>query len=185
MLSPEIRAQIRRYFYAEHWKVGAIARELGVHPDAVRNAIESQRLGGAAQPLRASMVDPYAQFIRQILEQHPRLRATRVYQMVRDRGYSGSVVQLRRAIAGMRPQVREPFLLLNTLPGEQAQIDWAHFGHVRVGRAERALSCFVMTLAASRLTMHDSGPGWFAKPFLCDFPFTTPRRFIPAHSASC
>jgi hypothetical protein len=38
MISPEIRAQIRRYFYAEHWKIGTIATELGVHPDAVRNA---------------------------------------------------------------------------------------------------------------------------------------------------
>jgi hypothetical protein len=35
-------------------------------------------------------------------------------------------------------------------PGEQAQVDWAHFGHVMVGRAKRALSCFVMTLSYSR-----------------------------------
>jgi transposase len=125
MLSPEIRAQIRRYFYAEHWKIGTIARELAVHPDAVRNAIDAQRLGGAAQPLRASVVDPYAEFIRQTLDQHPRLRATRIYQMVRDRGYTGSVVQLRRAVARLRPQIREPFLRLNMLPGE-------HYGKLRV-----------------------------------------------------
>ncbi len=42
MISPETRAQIRRYFYAEHWKIGTIARELSVHPDAVRNAIEAR-----------------------------------------------------------------------------------------------------------------------------------------------
>jgi len=36
------------------------------------------------------------------------------------------------------------------LPAEQAQADWAHFGHVMVGRARRALSCFVMTLSYSR-----------------------------------
>jgi hypothetical protein len=35
MISPETRVQIRRYFYAEHWKIGTIARELNVHPDAV------------------------------------------------------------------------------------------------------------------------------------------------------
>ena len=149
MISPETRAQIRRYFYAEHWKIGTIARELGVHPETVRNAIETQRLGGS-QPVRPSMVDPYLPFIRQILEQHPRLRATRIYQMANDRGYSGSVVQLRRAVSRLRPQIREPFLRLGTLPGEQAQVDWAHFGHVLVGRARRALSCFVMTLSYSR-----------------------------------
>ena len=57
LISPEIRAQIRRYFYAEHWKIGTIARELGVHPDAVRPAVELQRLG-ITQPLRPSKVDP-------------------------------------------------------------------------------------------------------------------------------
>jgi transposase len=150
MISPEIRAQIRRYFYAEHWKIGTIARELSVHPDAVRNAIDAQRLGGKAQPLRASIVDPYTEFIRQTLDQHPRLLATRIYQMVRDRGYAGSVIQLRRAVGRLRPQIREPFLRLSTLLGEQAQVDWAHFGHVMVGRARRALSCFVITLSYSR-----------------------------------
>jgi len=92
----------------------------------------------------------YAEFIRQTLDQHPRLRATRIYQMVRDRGYAGSVVQLRRAVSRLRPQIHEPFLRLSTFPGEQAQVDWAHFGHVIVGRARRALSCFVITLSYSR-----------------------------------
>ncbi len=41
MISPEIRAQIRRYFYAEHWRVGTIASELGVHPDAVSISIHA------------------------------------------------------------------------------------------------------------------------------------------------
>lgn len=149
MISPEIHAQIRRYFYAEHWKVGTIASELGLHADTVRNAIEAQRFRGT-RPLRGSIVDPWLGFIRQTLEQHPRLRATRIYQMVRERGYSGSVVQLRRAVAHLRPNFGEAFLKLQTIPGEQAQADWAHFGHVMVGRARRALSCFVMTLSYSR-----------------------------------
>jgi transposase len=149
MISAETRAQIRRYFYAEHWKVGTIASELGVHPDAVRNAIEAERFKNV-QPMRASLVDPYTEFIRQTLDQHPRLRATRIYQMIRDRGYSGSIAQLRRTVAGLRPLSREPFLKLHTFPGEQAQVDWAHFGHVMVGRAKRTLSCFVTTLSYSR-----------------------------------
>jgi len=149
MISPEIHAQIRRHFYAEHWKIGTIARELGVHSDTVRHAIESERFRHA-QPLRPSIVDPYAEFIRQTLDQYPRLRATRIYQMVQDRGYTGSVVQLRRAVAVLRPSIREPFLRLQAFAGEQAQVDWAHFGHVMVGRARRALSCFVMTLSYSR-----------------------------------
>jgi transposase len=149
MISPELRAEIRRYYYAEHWKIGTIARELNLHPDTVRNAIETQRLG-AGQPVRPSMIDPYLSFIRETLAQHPRLRATRIYHMIRERGYSGSIVQLRRAVARLRPQIREPFLRLDAFAGEQAQVDWAHFGHVMVGRARRALSCFLITLSYSR-----------------------------------
>jgi transposase len=149
MISPEVRAQIRRYFYAEHWKIGTIAQELSVHPDAVRNAIEAEKFK-SSQPMRASAVDPYVGFIQQTLEQHPRLRATRIYAMLRDRGYLGSVGQLRRVVARLRPQPREAFLQLETFPGEQGQVDWAHFGSVMVGRAKRSLSCFVMTLSYSR-----------------------------------
>jgi hypothetical protein len=155
MITNEIRAQIRRYFYAEHWKIGTIATELSVHPDAVRNAIESDRFK-SAQPLRASVADPYIGFIRLTLEQHPQLCATRIYHMVRDRGYGGSVVQLRRTVARLRPQRREAFLQLQMFPGEQSQVDWAHFGHVMVGRAKRALSCFVMTLSYSRACIWSS-----------------------------
>jgi transposase len=149
MISPETHVQIRRYFYAEHWKIGTIARELSVHPDAVRNAIESDRFN-RTQSIRPSVTDPSMEFVRQTLSQHPRLRATRIYQTIHERGYTGSVIQLRRAVALLRPPVQEPFLHLQMLPAEQAQVDWAHFGEVAVGRARRKLSCFVATLSWSR-----------------------------------
>jgi len=39
MIPPEQHAEIRRLFYAEHWRVGTIASTLGVHPDtALRRA---------------------------------------------------------------------------------------------------------------------------------------------------
>jgi len=70
--------------------------------------------------------------------------------MIRARGYAGSMTQLRRVVRSLRPQKREAFLRLTTLPGEDAQAAWAHFGKIRVGRAERKLSCFVITLSYSR-----------------------------------
>ena len=149
MISPETRVQIRRYFYAEHWKVGTIAQALEVHPDTVRHAIEVERFP-PAEELRPSILDPYLPFVRQTLEQHPRLRATRIHQMIRDRGYCGSVEQLRRVVARLRPQPREAFLRLQVFPAEEAQVDWASFGSVLVGRARRQLSCFVITLSWSR-----------------------------------
>jgi len=151
MISSEQIADIRRLFFVEHWKIGTIASELGVHPDAVRGAIESHRFNPNRAPsIRATLADPYLEFIEQTLQQYPRLRATRLYEMLRSRGYTGSVIQLRRLVRPLRPAKHEAFLRLSTLAGEQAQADWAHFGQVRVGAATRRLSCLVLTLSYSR-----------------------------------
>lgn len=149
MIAVEQVATIRRLFHAEHWKIGTIAVELGLHPDTVRRALDTDRFKRGPSKRRA-LVEPYLDFIKQTLEAHPRLRATRIYEMIRGRGYTGGVVQLRRVVASLRPTHREAFLRLITLPGEQAQADWAHFGEIRIGRARRRLSCFVMTLSYSR-----------------------------------
>jgi transposase len=150
VITPEQRAEIRRLFFAEHFKVGTIAAVLGVHPDTVRSAVGTEGFN-RAQIVRASaLTDPYLDLIRETLERYPRLRATRIFAMLRPRGYTGSVVQLRRVIARLRPPQREAFLSLRVFPGEQAQVDWAHFGAVPVGRARRRLSCFVLVLSYSR-----------------------------------
>jgi transposase len=149
MLDPEKLAAIRRLYFAEHWKIGTIASEMGVHRDTVRAAVETDPLHRPRR-LRPSRLDPYVPFLRETLERHPRLRATRLLEMIRQRGYPGSIQRLRCVVARLRPATKEAFLRLVTLPGEQAQVDWAHFGEVLVGRAQRKLSCFVMTLSFSR-----------------------------------
>ena len=151
MIAPDLRAQIRRLFFAEHWRAGTIAAELGVHHDTVMRAIEADRFVRTGAQVRPSMLDSYKAFIGETLEQYPRLRATRLFEMTRERGYAGSVVQLRRYVQLIRPAPKsEAFLRLATLPGEQAQVDWGNFGKIRIGNAWRVLSCFVMVLAWCR-----------------------------------
>lgn len=151
MISVEERARIRRLFYAEHWKVGTIATQLCVHRDTVLLAIEAERFRTRDGVVYPSQLDPYKPFIAEQLEQYPRLRATRIFAMVASRGYGGSETVVRRFVRTVRPVPKqEAYLHLATLPGEQGQVDWASFGKVRVGAAERALSCFVMVLGHSR-----------------------------------
>ena len=151
MIPREVDAEIRRLFFAEHWRVHTIAEALGVHHDTVRRAIELERFIRRGPQIRPSRLDPYKTFIRAMLEQYPRLRATRLFAMVRERGYPGSAVQVRRYVRLVRPQAcAEAYLRLDTLPGEQAQVDWGSFGLLQVGRARRPLSCFVLVLSWSR-----------------------------------
>jgi transposase len=150
MISEAQRAEIRRLYYAEHWRIGTIAGELSLHPDTVCAALETVRFNQRSF-VRPSILDPYTDFIRATLEQYPRLRATRIHEMIVGRGYAGSVIQTRRLVRRLRPRpTAEAYLRLRTLPGEQAQVDWGHFGHLQVGRARRPLSAFVMVLGWSR-----------------------------------
>lgn len=152
MIGDDVSARIRRHFFAEHWKIGTIVAELGVHHDTVRRAIASDTFNRSlTKPVPPSLLDPYKSFITDTLAQYPRLRATRIFEMIRGRGYPGSGVQVRRYVATVRPTPRtEAYFRLRTLPGEQAQVDWGHFGKIKVGYAHRALSCFVMVLGWSR-----------------------------------
>jgi len=151
MISPELRARIRRLFFAEHWKVGTIAAELGVHHETVEHAIEAERFVNHAHRPSATLLDPYKDFVQATLKQHPRLRATRLLEMLQQRGYAGSIWVVRRYVRKVRPVSRhEAFFRLTMLPGEQAQVDWASFGKIAIGNTLRALSCFVMVLSWSR-----------------------------------
>ena len=95
MIPEAQRAEIRRLFYAEHWRIGTIASELGLHPTTVRAALETARFNRRTV-VRPSRLDPYTDFIRSTLEQYPKLRATRIHEMITARGYEGSEGQTVR-----------------------------------------------------------------------------------------
>jgi transposase len=150
MLAAETVAEIRRLYYAEHWRIGTIASQLGVHPDAVRRAVCREPGVRPLQPRRRRQIDPFLPWLVETLERYPRLRATVLHRMLRERGFAGSVVQLRRDVRPLRPNRRQAFVRMSFLPGEAAQVDWADFGCVKIGRAKRRLSAFLMTLCYSR-----------------------------------
>lgn len=150
-VTAETETEIRRLFFAEHWKVGTIEAQLDVHPDVVKRVVgllSEQRVRPAPRP-RA--IEPFVAFIDETLARYPRLRATRLYDMVRPRGYAGSVRTLRDHVALVRPAPRrEVFLRTEPMVGEQAQIDWAYVGPRTVPGGQRGLWVFVMVLASSR-----------------------------------
>ena len=85
MIPPAQVPEIRRLFFAEHWRVGTIATQLGLHPDTVRRALATERVARPS-PVRPSLLDPYRPFLQATLQQYPRLRATRLFEMVRAKG---------------------------------------------------------------------------------------------------
>ncbi len=150
-IPPELEAKILRYYHVEKWRVGTIARQLGVHHGTVDRVLSQAGLPKLERPRRPSRLDPFLPFVLQTLEQYPKLTASRLYAMVRERGYMGGPDHFRHLIAHYRPRPQpEAYLRLRTLPGEQAQVDWGHFGKLTIGRAQRTLMAFVMVLSFSR-----------------------------------
>jgi hypothetical protein len=86
MITPEQHAEIRRLYYGEHCKVGTIAAALGVHHETVRAALINDTQGMRRGTCRTTPPDPYLPLIRGTLAQYPRLRATRLFEMVKARG---------------------------------------------------------------------------------------------------
>lgn len=148
----EVENAILRHRLVDKWPVGTVATQLGVHHDVVRR-VEAQN--GVPTPTlnqRKRIVDPYLDFMMDMLSKYPRLHATRLHQMAQQRGYPGSLSYFSKVVARLRPRrAPEPFLRLNKLPAEEAQVDWGSFGEVLVGRTKRRLYAFVMTLSWSRM----------------------------------
>ena len=148
---PDIEAQILRFYHAEKWTMGTIARQLHIHHSVVQRVLAQAGLPRVGPPPRPSQIDAYLPFIRQTLERFPTLTASRLYVMAYGRGYRGSPDHFRHLIACHRPRPKaEAYLRLRCLPGEQAQVDWGHFGHLQIARARRPLMAFVMVLSYSR-----------------------------------
>lgn len=153
-VSPEIEAKIRRAHFVDHWPIGTIATQLGVHHDVVRRVLgvdrRNERARGRARS-RPSDVDPYLPFIRATLAEHPTLVSTRLFDMLKERGYGGSPRRLRDIVRSHRPpKPRETFAHLDLIAGEQSQVDWAHLGKLEVRGGKRDLWLFVLTLSWSR-----------------------------------
>lgn len=150
-IADDLKANILRYHHVEKWRVGTIARHLNVHHTTVKRVLSETGVSKHSILVQESMIDPFLAFITETLQRFPTLTASRLYDMVTERGYPGSRDHFRHMISFYRPRkAAEAYMRLRTLPGEQAQVDWGHFGYITIGKAKRPLMAFVMVLSYSR-----------------------------------
>ncbi len=137
--------------HGELGSIRAVARRLGVHRKTVREALRSNRPPRRTGPGRGSIIDPYRGWILSKLEQYPELTATRLFQMLRERKFSGGYSVVKQCVRELRPRVRPAHFTLAFAPGECAQVDWGCWQGVDVPGGRRRLSFFVMVLCHSRM----------------------------------
>lgn len=168
-ITKEKESEILRLYHAERWLVNTIARQLHIHHSTVKRVLERNGIQPQRLHLRKSMADPYIDLIKSTLQKYPRITGRRIWEMAKARGYRGGYDHFTDIVARYRSRPVEAFMRLRTLPGEQAQVDWAHFGKFRVGNAERRLLAFVMVLS------------WSRQIFLRFYPGDSTANFIDGH----
>src|SRR5512138_3761181 len=116
VIRPELEAQILRLYHAEKWPVGTIARQLDIHHTTVERVLTTHGVPRPASP-RGSMVDSFVPFLQATLGRYPKLAASRLCAMCRERGFLGHESTLRRIVARLRPRPpAEAYLRLKTFP---------------------------------------------------------------------
>ena len=167
MLNVEQRAEIRRAYYVEEKSMRQIARETGHARETVKKAVESAGpVNYTLQNARpAPVLGPYKERIEEMLAENERLphkqryTGQRIFEVIREEGYEGSVSGVRRYVGERRRERRKKqvYLKLEFDPGQDAQVDWGE-GQV-IMRGERiTVQLFVMRLSYSRRTFVKAYP---------------------------
>lgn len=151
---------IRHLHFGEKLSKKAIARHLNLDPKTVRRALKKETFSRNPRP-RPSKLDPFRGHIKDLLTSYPRMSAVRIHEEIRKAGYGGGMSILRCCVKTMRPDPKA-FLHIQTLPGEEAQVDWVSTG--RIG--EKPSYCFLMVLSFSKMLYLEFFPAQRLKHFL-------------------
>ena len=151
-MNPELWAEVRRLAAIEKLSKSAIAARLRIDRRTVRRALACDQTPTAklVGP-KPSKLDPFKSYLQNRLKEYPELSGAKLLIELRRMSYPGGYSQLKEYLAALRPKANETFLRIETLPGEQAQVDWANCGSIQIGSALRKLSAFVMVLSYSRM----------------------------------
>ena len=114
--------------------VAQIARAVSLDARTVHRWLDEPRFRARATAARPSKLDPYKGYIVRLLEHH-RYSAVQIRQRLREAGYDGGLTIVKDYVRQVRPVRAPAFLTLHFAPGECAQVDWGHYGSVRVGNS--------------------------------------------------
>lgn len=97
---------------------------------------------------RTSILDPYKDFIQ--IQVSKELNATRIFQDIKDQGYTGSYGTVKQYVAKINKNPSKAYMVLHSLPGEEAQVDFGYIGTIKVNSRHKKAWIFLMTLSYSR-----------------------------------
>ncbi len=136
--------------------ISAIARRTGMDRSTVakyvRRGLEPPCYG--PRNPRPTVITPVEAYLRERIAAFPDLNGSRLFREVQERGYTGGYTALKDFLRTIRPTAPPPFeRRFETAPGQQAQVDFAHFRTTFTDSPgeERIIWLFSLVLGHSRL----------------------------------
>lgn len=137
---------------AEGLKKTQIARRLGINRETVAKYLAVDEIPERIRRKSVSRkIDDFLDHIKARLFNYPELTAERLFREIVKMGYTGSRRTVRRYVARIRPTQERVYKPVETLPGEQAQVDWGHEGTIEENGQRFSLYSFNFILSHSRV----------------------------------
>jgi transposase len=149
MLKPEGIMEIRS-LSKQGYSIRAIARMTGLNRRSVKKYLSTTELPVYHKRNRVSMLDNYRDLISDWLNQE-NYRASKVYELLQCQGFKGSYDIVQRYVKTVKEKRdRVAYVRFETMPGQQAQVDFGDFQIIEPDGQTKTIYCFIMALGYSR-----------------------------------
>lgn len=118
------------------WSIRKISRDLGISRNRIRRILVSNSAlrdttSEGKIPLkkkRSSKLDPYKEYIAELLVKYSKITGQRVYEHLKEKGYQGGVTILRDYLKSIHEKgPKRPVKMVETPPGQLAAHDWSDY----------------------------------------------------------
>jgi transposase len=125
--------------HSRGWSIRRISAQFGISRGRVRRILHKNEKNRRTQQLpspqgskkRYSKLDPYKEYVLDMLQEHADVTNQRIYEMLQEKGYGGKITVLRDYLAGVRGKKSpDPITCVETMPGQRGSHDWSEY-HIR------------------------------------------------------
>lgn len=123
------------YHHGRGYSIRRLAREYNCGRSRINRILsenEQRRSQGnctlTPSKVRPSKLDPYKEYIQELLQEFEKITTQRIYEMILEKGYPGKISQVEVYVRSIRKSKKpEVIQCVETSPGQRAAHDWSDY----------------------------------------------------------